>query len=141
MLPVPADVETVDNGRAGCPEAGDEVVFTFAGTVDPNLILVGWDGSATGVTVHIEGSNSDLLTVHDSTDNSVLTELGTVQTNGDYADSADFTGSQMTLGGSAITIVLGTPTGTVYRDPSAKTMVWTTPQGSATESGHPDSNF
>jgi disulfide bond formation protein DsbB len=38
------------------------------------------------------------------------------------------------------TIVLGTLTGTSHRVPSAKTMVWTTPPGTATESGHPDLN-
>jgi hypothetical protein len=70
-----------------------------------------------------------------------LTELGSVQTKGDYASVADFTSSQMTLGGNTITIVLGTLSGTTRRDPSAKTMVWTTPHGTATESGHPDSNF
>jgi hypothetical protein len=47
----------------------------------------------------------------------------------------------MTLSGSTVTIVLGTPSGTPSRDPSAKDMVWWTLQGSATESGHPDSNF
>ena len=135
-------MDTVDNGQAGHAEAGDEVVFTFSGAVDPDLILSGWDGSGTSVTVHIEGSGrNDLLTVHDSSDNSILAELGSVQTNGDYADTADFTSSQMTLSGNTITIVLGTLGGAAKRDPSAKTMVWTTPQGSATESGHPDSNF
>jgi len=64
-----------------------------------------------------------------------------VQTKGDYASVADFTSSQMTLSGNTITIVLGTLSGTTRRDPSAKTMVWTTPHGTATESGHPDSNF
>jgi hypothetical protein len=47
----------------------------------------------------------------------------------------------MTLTGSAVTIVLGMASGTIFRDPSAKDMVWRTPDGSATESGHPDSNF
>jgi len=47
----------------------------------------------------------------------------------------------MTLSGSTVTIVLGTASGTPTRDPSAKDMAWTTLQGSATESGHPDSNF
>jgi hypothetical protein len=135
-------VDTVDHGLAGRPEAGDELVFTFAGPVDPNLVLAGWDGSATPATVHIEGpGRDDVLTVYSAADNSLLTELGSVQTDRDYASAADFVGSQMTLSGDTITIVLGTPSGTVYRDPSAKELVWTTPQGAATESGHPDSDF
>ena len=140
-MPAPANVDTVDNGQAGLAEQGDEVVFTFAGAVDPDLVLAGWDGSATSVTVRITGAGSDVLTVRNAANTAQLTELGSVDTNGDYADTADFAGSQMTLSGNTITIVLGTPSGTVNRDPSAKTMVWTTPQGQATESGHPDSNF
>lgn len=36
--------------RTGRPETGDELVFTFAGPVGPDLILGCWDGSATAVT-------------------------------------------------------------------------------------------
>jgi hypothetical protein len=140
-MPAPADVDTVDNGQAGKPEQGDEVVFTFASAVDPASVRAGWDGSATPVTVRIAGGSSDVLTVWDAANTAQLTELGSVATMGDYAASATFSGSQMTLSGNTITIVLGSPSGTIYRDPSAKTMVWTTPQGHATESGHPDSNF
>jgi hypothetical protein len=71
----------------------------------------------------------DTLTVRNASDDSLLTELGSVQLNRDYASSADFTGSQMTLSGNSITIVLGTPSGTIHRDPSAKELVWTTPRG------------
>jgi chitinase len=135
-------VDTVDNGQSGRPESGDVVVFTFSAAVDPASILAGWDGSATPVVVRIvDAGGSSVLTVRNASSTADLAELGSVQTNGDYAASVDFTGSQMTLSGSTITIVLGTLSGTTNRDPSAKTMVWTTPHGSATESGHPDSNF
>jgi hypothetical protein len=135
-------VDTVDNGQSGRPETGDVVVFTFASAVDPATILAGWDGSATAVVVRIaDAGGSSMLTVRDAADAADIAELGSVQTNGDYASTADFAGSQMTLSGSTVTIVLGTLSGTTHRDPSAKTMVWTTPQGTATESGHPDSNF
>ncbi|HSB38205.1 MAG TPA: hypothetical protein VLD13_03880, partial [Gaiellaceae bacterium] len=141
-LPAPADLDTADHGQAGIPETGDEILFTFSGAVDPALIIAGWDGSATAVTVHIEGpARNDVLTVLDPSDGSVLSELGSVQTNRDYADSADFTGSQMSLSGDTITIVLGTVTGTTRRDPAAKELVWTTPQGAVAESGGPDSDF
>jgi hypothetical protein len=111
--------------------------------VDSDLILSGWDGSATAATVRLDdNSKDDVLTVRDPSDGSILTGLGLVELNGDYCGGTTlFTGSQMTLTGSTVTIVLGTVSGTPSRDPSAKDMVWTTPQGSATESGHPDSNF
>ena len=131
------------SGQAGRPEAGDTLTFTYAGVVDPDLILSGWDGSATPVTVRFDDNNThDVLTVRDPSDGSVLTGLGQIQLNGDYCGGTTlFTGSQMTLSGSTVTIVLGTGSGTPSRDPSAKDMVWSTSQGSATESGHPDSNF
>jgi hypothetical protein len=110
--------------------------------VDPDLILGSWDGSATAVTIHFEGPvGDDTLTVHNASDDSPLTELGSVQLNRDYASSANFSGSQMTLSGNSITIVLGTPSGMIRHDPSAKQLAWTTPYGTATESGHPDSDF
>jgi chitinase len=130
------------SGQAGRPEAGDTVTFTYAGVVNPDLILSGWDGSATPVTVRLDDNTNDALTVRDPSDGSALTGLGLVQLNGDYCGGTTlFTGSQMTLSGSTVTIVLGMVSGTPSRDPSAKDMVWSTPQGSATESGHPDSNF
>ena len=131
------------SGQQGRPEPGDTLTFTYGGVVNPDLILSGWDGSATSVTVRFDDSNNDdVLTVYDSSGSSILTGLGLIQLNGDYCGGTTlFTGSQMTLSGSTVTIVLGTASGTPKRDPSAKDMIWSTLQGSATESGHPDSNF
>jgi hypothetical protein len=120
------------------------VAFTYGGTVNPDLILSGWDGSATGVTVRISGNGpNDVLTVHDPSDDSALTGLGVVDLNGNHANgtSMDFTGSQMTLSGNTVTIVLGTPVGSAHRDTTAKAMTWTTPEGTATESGALDADF
>jgi hypothetical protein len=140
-MPAPANVDTVDHGQAGRPEPGDELVLTFAGAVDPALILSGWDGTAAAVRVRFEGAGDDTITVRDTSD-AALSELGSIQANRDWAaSSAEFTSSQMTLSGNTITIVLGTLSGTITRDPSAKALVWTTPHGTATESGHPDSDF
>ena len=131
------------SGQQGRPETGDTVTFTYAGVVNPDLILSGWNGSATSVTVRFDdNTNDDVLTVRDPSDGSTLTGLGLIQLNGDYCGGTTlFTGSQMTLSGSTVTIVLGTVSGTPMRDPSAKEMVWWTLHGWATESGHPDSNF
>jgi hypothetical protein len=96
--------------------------------------------ASSGARVRFEGAGDDALTVRDPFD-AALSELGSIQANRDWASSAEFTGSQMTLSGSTITIVLGTLSGTSSRDPSAKALVWTTPYGTATESGHADSNF
>jgi hypothetical protein len=135
---------TDGGGTVGLAEAGDVVTFTYAGTVNPALILSSWNGSAVGVTVRIAGNGpNDALTVHDASDGSTLTGLGAVDLNGNHANgtSMDFTGSQMALSGSTVTIVLGTPVGNAHLDATAKAMTWTTPQGTAIESGVLDADF
>ena len=135
---------TDGGGTVGLAETGDVVTFIYAGTVDPDLILSGWDGSATGVIVRISGNGpNDVLAVHDPSDDSVLAGLGTVDLNGNHANSTsmDFTGSQMTVSGNTVTIVLGAPVGNAHRDTTAKAMTWSTPQGTATESGVVDADF
>jgi beta-glucanase (GH16 family) len=135
---------TDGGGTVGLAQTGDVVTFTYAGTVDPDLILSGWDGSATGVTVRISGNGpNDALAVHDASDDSVLAGLGTIDLNGNHANgtSMDFTGSQMTLSGNTVTIVLGAPVGNAHRDTTAKAMTWSTPQGTTTESGALDADF
>jgi len=138
-------VQAINGGSTiGLAETGDVVTFTYAGTVDPDLILSGWNGSATGVTVRISGNGpNDVLQVHNASDDSLLTGLGTVDLNGNHANgtSMDFTGSQMTLSGAVVTIVLGTLVGNAHRDTTAKAMTWTTSQGAATESGASDADF
>jgi hypothetical protein len=135
---------TDGGGTVGLAQTGDVVTFTYGGTVNPDLILSGWDGSATGVTVRIAGNGpNDVLAVHDASDDSLLAGLGSVDLDGNHANSTsmDFTGSQMTLSGNTVTIVLGTPVGNAHRDTTAKAMTWTTPQGTATESGLLDADF
>jgi hypothetical protein len=119
-------------------------LFTYNGAVDPSLILGGWDGSATAVTLRIEGNGpNDVLTVLDPGAGSALAGLGQVALNGNYANGTrvDFTGSQMTLSGNTITVVLGTLSGTAHHHTTPTTMVWTTPAGAATESGPADVEF
>jgi chitinase len=135
---------TDGGGTVGLAQTNDVVTLTYAGTVNPDLILSGWDGSAVAVTVRIAGNGpNDVLTVHDASDDSVLTGLGLVDLNGNYANSTsmDFTGSQMTLSGSVVTIVLGTRVGIPHLDTTAKAMTWSTPEGTATESGPLDADF
>jgi hypothetical protein len=137
-------VQTVNNGLSGEPEAGDVVVLTYGGVVNPDLILSGWDGSTTTVTAHIGTYNSDdWLYFMDAADSTWLSGLGGVDLVGDYANpaGATFTNSQMTLAGSTVTIVLGTASNHIRRDTSAQDMVWWTYHGNVGESGLSDQNF
>jgi chitinase len=130
-------------GTVGLAEPGDVVTFTYAGTVNPDLILSGWDGSAVAVTVRIQGNaGNDFLAVYNASDDSILVGLGAVDLGGNHANgSIDFTGSQMTLGGNAVTVTLGTLVGNAHLDTTPKAMTWWTFQGTATESGAVDADF
>ena len=137
-------MQTVNHGLSGKPEAGDEVILTFGGVVNPALILPGWDGSTTTVTAHIGTYNSeDWLYFMNAADSSFLFGLGGVDLVGNHSNpaGATFANSQMTLTGSTVTIVLGTASGTIFRDTSAADMIWWTYHGTADESGLSDQNF
>jgi hypothetical protein len=142
--PTPADVQTRNGGGPhGKPKKGDSIVFSFSSAPDPSLILPGWTGSATTVTVLItDKGKNDVLTVLNPTTGLPLA-LGSVQLGGDYADRQNVTiaGSTMTLSGSAVTVVLGTTAGRVGNEQKSGTMIWSGPGGTATESGPADNEF
>jgi hypothetical protein len=118
-------------------------VLTFTSAPAPSLILAGWNGSATTVTVLItDRGGNDVLTVVDPTTDMPLA-LGSVRLAGDYADrqNVTFAGSTMRLSGSVVTVVLGTPAGKVGNEQRSGTMIWTGPGGTATESGPADNEF
>lgn len=136
---------TDGGGTAGKAEHNDRVTFTYASVVNPALVLSGWDGSATTVRVVITdfGAN-DVLSVENGAGTSFLFPLGLVQLKGDYVTaSTTFTGSTMTATPTTITLDLGTPAvgGIVHTETTATTMVWSTFQGTATESGVADVDF
>jgi large repetitive protein len=119
------------------------VLFTFAGAPDPSAILAGWNGSAKTVTLRInENGANDSVTILNATTGTQLAALGSVLLDGDYADKQNLTASStMTLSGSVVKVVLGTTTGQSHDQKKVGTMVWTTPNGTATESGPADTEF
>jgi len=141
---VPGDVQTQDGGgTTGLAQTGDTISFTFSGTVDPASILSGWDGSAIAVTVHIASqSPRDVLTVVDPGTGAALTALGQVDLAANYANGTqlDFTSSQMTLSGNGHGHPRH-PLGTAHLHTAQTTIVWTTTNGTATESGAADPEF
>lgn len=96
------------------------------------------------MTIRIRGNGpNDVLTVVDEGTGSALAGLGQVDLEANYANGTllDFTGSRMTLSGATITVVLGTRSGTAHHHTTPATMVWTSPDGTATESGPADVEF
>ncbi len=142
-MPAAADVQTQNSGsKAGKPESGDSITFTFAGTVNPALVLAGWNGGGTLVTVHFENNQkNDVLSVRNASTGATLFPLGFVALGGDYSNTADFRFSVMTLNGNTITIVLGTLNGHVKEKPKTATMIWSAPTNTVIESGPLDKEF
>ena len=142
-MPAAADVQTRNNGaQAGKAESGDSITYTFADTVQPSLVLAGWDGSATLVTVHFtNNAKNDVVSVRNASTGATLFELGFVSLHGDYTNNADFNSSVMTAGGNTITVVLGTLSGHTKEKAGAATMVWTGPANTVNESGAADKEF
>ncbi len=128
---VAADIQTENHGRrAGRPEEGDTIIYSFSEAPDPGSILAGWDGSATGVVVHLEdGWSEDTVTVYNGADAKQL-PLGTVRlgrgdyTNRDLTFGAWGFPSTMVLNGDEVTITLGRESSRARRARGNGTMEW-----------------
>ena len=142
-MPAAADVQTQNAGsKAGKAESGDSITYTFAGAVSPSLVLAGWNGSATLVTVHFQqNAKNDVVTIRNASTGATLFALGYVDLHGDYSNNADFTSSVMTVNGSTITIVLGVLSGHMKEKAGSATMAWTAPTNTVSESGSSDKEF
>ncbi|HVL54600.1 MAG TPA: hypothetical protein VM344_10125 [Vitreimonas sp.] len=138
--PAGADVQTTNGGSTvGSPELGDTVTLTFSEVIDPHSVLAGWTGQTTDVVARItNGLTMDVLTIRNAA-NTVQIPLGSISLGGGGYVSAtrDFgatgTASTMVQSGNAITITLGTASGTVGTDLLPDEMVWT-PSSTATDS-------
>jgi len=142
-MPAAADVQTQNGGsKAGRAESGDSITFRFAGAVIPSLVLAGWNGGATLVTVHFQdNAKNDVLTVRNASTGAMLFPLGFVSLGGDYSHTADFRFSVMTASGNTVRVVLGTVSGLVKENPTGAAMIWTAPTNTVTESGPLDKEF
>ena len=136
--PAASDVQTTNAGTLGTPETGDTLILTYSEQIDPGSIISGWNGSATTVTLHLDNTNPDTVTIYNST-NTVQLPLGSVDlANNNYTTAnVTFTGSTMVQSGATITITLGTASGAGPRKGGASRMVWT-PSTTATDlAGNP----
>jgi hypothetical protein len=143
-MPAATDVQTQNGGsKAGKAESGDSIIFAFAGAVNPALVLGGWSGGATLVTVHFQNdTKNDVVSIRNASTGATLFPLGFVSLGGDYSNTADVPFSVMSASGNTITVVLGTLSGHVKDKPNAPAaMVWSAPTNTVTESGPLDKEF
>ncbi len=140
--PSAADVQTtnVTGGTAGKAELGDGLVLTYSETIDPNSIIANWNGTTANIVIRITDGGllgNDVLTIRNA-NNSTQLPLGSIDLGRiDYVlASRDFgateTPSDVTQSGSALTLKLGTPSGTTGTALGTASMIWT-PSASATD--------
>jgi Bacterial Ig-like domain len=147
--PTAIDVQStnVSGGTVGHFDAGDTLVLTYSGVIDPYSVLSGWTGAATNVQVALVdggGSSSDSVYVYNTAASPVQIPVGIVTLGAsDYLNSG--AGNYVTFGangaatpstmvqlGTKITITLGTPSATTLRSTSAAAMTWA-PSTAATD--------
>jgi hypothetical protein len=133
-------------GTVGKPELGDTLTLTYSEPADPASLLVGWDGTTTDVVLVFnngDGAGGDYLQVYST--GLVMRPLGTVYLNRPdvvFGSQVAFgypgvgTRTSMTQSGSAVSIVLGTPTGAVGTAGAAAVMTWTPSTGATDRAGN-----
>lgn len=133
--PTAVDVQAVNKsgGTSGQPEAGDTLVLTYSEQIDPFSVLSGWTGSGQTITLRIAKSGStNIITLRNG---AAVLPLGTVTTVSAYVSAnRDFTGSTMNQSGNTISVVLGTPSGSITRVTAAAAMSWS-PDAAAYDAG------
>lgn len=102
-------------GTAGLAETGDSITYVFSEPMEPESILAGWTGTGTAVTLRLlnaNGGGGDRVQIWNAANTAQL-PFGTVRlgSTGYTTTSINFTNSTMTISGSSITVVLGTPSG------------------------------
>ena len=142
--PRATDIQTANAaaGTNGIPEAGDTVTYSFSEPVAPASILAGWTGDATPVTLRIvNGSPNDNIQLW-TADGATRLPVGGIDAGKKYVTSdVSFAGSTMTVAGSTVRIVLGTPVSTQgipnTAAPGTASMTWTPGSGVTDRAGNP----
>jgi hypothetical protein len=130
---------TNQTGTVSKPDTGDKIVYTYSEQIDPESILAGWTGASTNVTVRLNNNTAcpssananDNITIFNTANTAQLPlgciDLATtsfVTANVNIGQSGSTTLSTMSQSGAAITVTLGSTTGTVTQVTGTRNMVW-----------------
>ena len=143
-VPTGTDVQTANKagGIAGKAEQGDSITWTFSEPVDPESILAGWSGAATTVSARMRNGGNpfgDRLEVWNQAENATL-PLGTLffgRTDYISGTPAWFPGSIMTMSGSTVTLVLGTPSDPTDVAAGSGALTWSPSSAATDHAGNP----
>jgi hypothetical protein len=140
--PAPVNMTSANRvgGTVGRAEQGDTITYTWNEPIDPESLVAGWNGgSPTTVTVQIQNrGTNDRLRIRGPAGN---LNFGIVRLQKNYVTATrDFTGSAITMLGNTVTIVLGTPSGTVNTVTVATPTTWQASTGAYDAAGNACSN-
>ncbi|MGB0872739.1 MAG: hypothetical protein ACPGYP_06330 [Solirubrobacterales bacterium] len=123
--PTAADVQTVNNGTLGRPEAGDLVIYTFSEEMQPSTILAAFTGASMNVTVRLNNqANNDRLFIYDAA-NVTVAGIGELRTGRNYVTAnRTFSNSTIAMVGNTLTLTLGTASGAVNTVTNNATLRW-----------------
>jgi hypothetical protein len=138
VAPLAMDVQTtnVGGGTNGKPEVGDTITYTFSEAMSPSSILSGWNGTSTNVVVRMNNNASDDIFQVWNSANSTQTNIGQINSGGNYSGSnitfgLTGTASTMVMSSNSVTVTLGTASAGPATGAIAS-MTWT-PSSSATD--------
>jgi hypothetical protein len=130
---------TNQTGTVSKPDVGDKIVYTYSEQIDPESILAGWTGTSTNVTVRLNNNAvcpgsanaNDNVTIF-NTANSAQLPLGCVDllttayvtASVTFGQTGSTTLSTMSQSGNAITVTLGSTTGTTVATAGTRNMIW-----------------
>jgi hypothetical protein len=130
---------TNQTGTVSKPDVGDRIVYTYSEQIDPESILAGWTGASTNVTVRLNNNTAcpgsananDNVTIF-NTSNATQANIGCVDllttayvtANVTFGQTGSTTLSTMVQSGNAITVTLGSTTGTTVTTAGTRNMIW-----------------
>jgi hypothetical protein len=130
---------TNQTGTVSKPDVGDRIVYTYSEQIDPESILAGWTGASTNVTVRMNNNiacpgsvnANDNVTIFNTT-NATQANIGCVDllttayvtANVTFGQTGSTTLSTMSQAGNAITVTLGSTTGTTVATAGTRNMIW-----------------
>jgi hypothetical protein len=111
--PTAADIQAANTSglTVGKAETGDTITWSFSEPIEPESLVAGWDGTAMTVTLRIQNnSGGDRVQVRNAAKTATYPVGTTLLANTGYVTAqVNFTGSTMTMTGTTLVVVLGTP--------------------------------
>ncbi len=130
VAPFGVDVQTTSGGAiVGRPDSGDTISLTYSEAIAPALVLAGWDGTSTAITVRVtNNASNDRMDFRNAAG---VTRLNLVNTANDLLLARNYTAGTVVLNGTivrngnTITVTIGSLTsGTLVTAATTGAITW-----------------